>query len=110
MQDFPGALLVSLALSVVVVFITSALVAEHTSAKLPGSLYDNKARIRRRSLLIELPWAALFLGGGEIVIIMFLLHPNSTLAVRALSAIQLLGATLWGVYLLRQIATSRKEW
>jgi hypothetical protein len=109
MRDIPAALLIVGALSMVAVFVTAALVSEHTTAKLPRGLTGKIRRVPRRSLLIELPWVLLILGGGEIVVAMFLLHPNSTAPVRLLAALQLLGISLWGLYLLGRIREARSK-
>jgi hypothetical protein len=109
-QDLPLACLVAGALTFILVFVTSSIATEHTCVHLPRLLVgDLPSPRRRRSLLIELPWAIVILGGGEVVMVLFLLHPNSSLPVRLVSAAQLIAATCWFLFLARRIARSKGQ-
>ena len=110
MQDLLGFCLFAGALTFILVFVTSSIAAEHTDVRLPQSLVgDLPSPRRRRSLLIELPWAIVILGGGEVVMLLMLLHPNSSIPVRLVSAAQLITATCWFLFLARRIARSREQ-
>jgi len=106
-QDLPLVCLFAGSLTFLVVFVTSSIAAEHTNVSLPRLLVgDLPSPRRRRSLLIELPWAIVILGGGEVVMMLFLLHPDSSLPVRGVSAAQMLFASGWLLFLANRIARS----
>ncbi len=108
MQDPWLAGLVAAAQSLLVVFVTSALIAEHTSAHVPRALLREEVRRPgRKALIVELPWIVAILVGGEVVLILFLVHPNSTLVVRIVAAVQLVATAGWLTYLTALVYKSR---
>lgn len=110
MQDFALACLYQIGLLFLIVVVSSALVAEHTEAHIPKALlYGNTVRrAGRRSLIITLPWIGAILGGGQLVVVLMLVHPASTIAVRLVSAIELVAVVAWLAFLWRLITRARK--
>ena len=107
MTDLGGALLVAVATSFGVIVMTAALVAEHTSVRVLR-LPEEYTRApspnhRTRTLIVELLWVTLIFGGGEIVVILALLHPTTTLPVRLVAVAQLAGMGAWFVYVAKAI-------
>lgn len=106
MDDLPVASLYAISLLILIVVLSSALAAEHTNARFPKALLLLAGTIRRtgrRTLIIEIPIVIALLG-SELVILMFLLHPQSTIPVRLVAAAELLAAGAWLVYLLGLIS------
>ena len=101
MGDVPFAVFFAVVLGFVFVVYTSALVAAHTSARLPRALRygSTDQNVRRRALLVEVPFGVALLGGGQLVMVAMLIHPASTLPVRLVAAAELVVAAAWLVYL-----------
>ncbi len=106
MQDLPVALLFAASLLFLVVLISSALVAEHTGARIPKALAygSGSRRSTRRSLIVTLPWVALILGGGQLIVVLMLVHPGSTIGVRLVAAVELVAIAAWLWYLRRRVS------
>ena len=105
MRDLPGAALYSVALLFLVVFVVSEVVARHTNAPVPKLLAGRQDRpVERRSLIVELPVVIAILGGGQLVVVLFLLDPASTTAVRLVSAAELAAAGVWTWYLWKLVS------
>jgi hypothetical protein len=103
MDDLAFAFAYAVILGLLVIVLTSAIVTAHTAVRLPrafqyGSL---ERRVRKRALLVEVPIGLALIGGGELVMLVFLLHPASSVAVRAVSAVELLAIGAWCAYLWR---------
>lgn len=109
MQDLGLAFLILVSLSVLVVFVSAAIVAEHSSAVLPPLLSGRVHSTRKRSLLIEIPFVAVLLVGGELVVILFLTHPDTLPLVKLAAAAQLVAMAAWLAYLTLLVARSRRR-
>ena len=106
MSDLPVALLITLAETFLLIALTGALAREHLGVVLPmpwlfGTTPPN---VSRRALIVELPLAGLLLGLGELVVVLMLFHPASSVGVRMVAASQLLIALAWAWYLGKRIA------
>lgn len=108
MMDSLLAVGLAVGLLYLLVIVTSALVSEHTDARMPKALSRLKDRRggRRRNLIIEVPWTIAIIGGGELVMLLVLLHQNSTLAVRLIAGLELLTSAAWMAYLVRLVSRS----
>ena len=69
MQDLALACIYSIGLLFLIVVVSSALVAEHTDARIPKVLLYGTSvrRAGRKSLMMTLPWIGVILGGGQFV-------------------------------------------
>jgi hypothetical protein len=105
MSDVWLAALFGFALLFLVIVVTSELAAEHTSAQIPKALLygSTPRRGSRMALAAQLPWVVALLGGGEVVFMIILLHPQSTIPVRFIATAELVGSALWFLYLRRLI-------
>ncbi len=105
MQDLLLASITTGALFFLTVFVSSALVAQHTKAAVPKLLAGLQVpRAGRRSLIVTLPWVITILGGGQVVVALFLAHPASTIAVRVVSGAELAAAGVWTWYLWKRVS------
>jgi hypothetical protein len=100
-DDLPLVLLCAAASTFLVIWLSAAVVAGHTSVQLPRALKYGvvRRRVGRPSLLLEVPFVLALLGGGELAILAFLLAPESSLGVRVVCVVQLLAAGAWFRYL-----------
>jgi hypothetical protein len=96
-QDLALAALIGVALLVLDVFVLSSMVSEQTAVA-----------ARRRSLLVQLPWAIAIIGGGHAVLLLMLLHPASTVAVRLVAGLTLAAAAAWVFYLWGRAVSPRR--
>ena len=106
MNDLPFALFYALIVGLGVIAYSSAVVTAHTRVKLPRAFqYGSDGRkVSKRALLVEVPFGLVLLGGGELVILLFLFHPASSAAVRVVSAVELLAIGAWFWYLSRLVS------
>lgn len=101
MDDLPLTLVFGGAVVFLVIFLTSSMVTGHTDVRLPKAVrFGSRARkVGRRALLIEVPLAIVILGGGGLFLLLFLLHPNSTIQVRLVATAALVASAGWLAYL-----------
>lgn len=104
MTDFGWAVLFAVSLTVLAVFLLSGILATHTAVDLPRWLVRRTEGVKRRALIIEIPLVVFLIGGGELILLLALVHPRSTTPVRLVAAIQLVAAVVWAVYLARALA------
>lgn len=105
MGDLPLTLVFGGAVVFLVIFLTSAMVTGHTDVRLPKAVHygSDDRKVGRRALLIEVPLAILLLGGGGLFLLVFLLHPNSTIQVRLVAAAALVSSAGWLAYLVGKL-------
>lgn len=106
MADLPFALFFALVLIFMVVVYSSAVAAAHTDAQLPKALlYGSMGRrTGRQALIVEVTFGVLLLGSGQVIVLLLLVHPGSTIPVRLVATAQLLAAGVWFAYLRRLIS------
>lgn len=105
MQDLLLACVYTGALFFLVVFVISAIAANDTNAPVPKLLAGPQdRRVGRRAQVVELPVVTAILGGGQLVVVLLLLHPASAIAVRLVSAAELVAAVAWMWYLRRLVS------
>jgi hypothetical protein len=109
MEDLPLTLVFAGAVVFLVVFLTSAAVTGHTDVRLPKAVRygSDDRKVGRRALLIEVPLGIVLLGGGGLFLLLFLLHPNSTIQVRLVAVAALVASAGWLVYLARKVLGRR---
>lgn len=111
MIDLPLTLVFAGAVVFLMIFLTSAMVTGHTDVKLRKALtYGSEDRkVGRRALLLEIPLAIVLFVGGGLFLLLFLLHPNSTLQVRLVAVTALVASAAWLFYLLRKVIRKRRR-
>ncbi len=106
MDDLALTLVFAIALVFLELLITSAMVAAHTDVRLPRALRfgDDDRKPGRRALLLEIPLFIVVVGGGVAILVLFVVHPHSTIQVRFVAAAALIASAIWFAYLGRKIA------
>jgi hypothetical protein len=109
MTDLPAALLIAASVTILVVVVGGAMVSEHTNVQLPRTLMTGQTDRKpgRWALLIEIPWLGLSLGICCLVLLLMVVHPNSSLPVRVVAAAALVASGAWLAYLGWRIAGRR---
>ncbi len=95
MSDLPLAALVSAAVLFLVVILSPEFAPERIRGVLPKVLAGRAYAGGRMTRLVTLLWVGIVLGIGQLVIVLFLLHPLSSAWVRLVSATELVGVGLW---------------
>lgn len=111
MVDLPLTLVFAGAVVLLVIILTSAMVTGHTDVRLRKALQygSDDRKVGRRALLIEVPLAILLLGGGGLFLLVFLLHPNSTIQVRLVAVAAFIACAAWLSYLGRKVIRKRRR-
>lgn len=108
MQDLLLMCLYAAGLLILIVFLSSELVAEHTDAQIPKALLYGSENVRagtgRGSLIVTLLWEGGLLGGSQLIVLLMLVHPASTLGVRLVAAVELVAVAAWLWYLRRLVS------
>jgi hypothetical protein len=90
---------VSAAALFLVVTLSPEFAAKPLNGVLPKELAGRAYAAGRMTRLVTLLWVAIVLGIGQLVVVLFLLHPLSSVLVRLVSATELAGVCLWFWYL-----------
>ena len=106
MDDLALTLVFGIVLVFLEIFLTSAMIAAHTDVRLPRALRSgaDDRKPGRRALLLEIPLFIVVLGGGVVILVLFVVHPHSTIQVRFVAAAALIASAIWFAYLGRKIA------